>query len=576
MAIIGIDLGTTNSLAVAYIDDHYEMIPNCYGEYLTPSVISINEGEIMIGKSAKHRLVTHPEKTASLFKRDMGSAKSRKLNDKTYLPEQLSAFIVKQLIDDAKNYLQEEIEEIVISVPAYFNEYQRDATKRIGALLGVKVERLINEPSAAALACHQGNDEDESFVVFDFGGGTLDVSFVDCFDNVVSICAIAGNNQLGGSDFDRMIAKDFCASNLITFDTMSQMHQESLLLQCERAKIELQERQESVIDFHKDGKDYHYVLNSEHLKQISYNIFEKIKRVIAEAANNSGFEDNEVDKMVLVGGSCHMPIINNFLSELMNIPLCEIKDMDQIVAMGLGTYIGIKQRKKRVCELVLTDICPFSLGIDVYNEIDPKKPLYNIIIPRNSVLPTSKTVCYYTREKGQTFISLSIYQGEAMYVHDNLLLANHIIEVPKNLKDHETISVSFSYDINSLLYVEVVVLSTRKQYQFAIGEHTVSENQIKTIKNTSLKLHAEPIVCDIREHFERIIVESPIPKQEYIKKIYIQFETLLNEYDHNLRKKVQLINKMKEFMNEMEKENKTCDFFGGYDNDDDDSKGWIS
>ncbi|MEG0737231.1 MAG: Hsp70 family protein, partial [Longicatena sp.] len=179
MAIIGIDLGTTNSLAVAFQQDEVVMIPNVYGDYLTPSVVSVDDdGQIIVGKSAKQRLITHPEDTTYLFKRNMGTKEKVRLKNQEYLPEELSAFVVKQLISDAKTFLKEEVSEVVISVPAYFDNEQRSATKRVGDILGVKVERLINEPSAASIACHYGNKEDEAFVVFDFGGGTLDVSVV--------------------------------------------------------------------------------------------------------------------------------------------------------------------------------------------------------------------------------------------------------------------------------------------------------------------------------------------------------------------------------------------------------------
>ncbi|WP_337467443.1 Hsp70 family protein, partial [Holdemanella biformis] len=209
MTILGVDLGTTNSLAVVYKEGKPIRIPNAYGEFVTASAVSILDGKIVVGKLAKERLITHPECSASLFKRNMGSDVTYTFDKKEYDSATLSSFVVKQLIEDAQNYLHEEISEVVISVPAYFNARQRQDTKRIGELLGIKVERLINEPSAAAIACHM-DDEYETFVVFDFGGGTLDVSVVDCFENVISINAISGNNHLGGTDFDRAMAEYFC------------------------------------------------------------------------------------------------------------------------------------------------------------------------------------------------------------------------------------------------------------------------------------------------------------------------------------------------------------------------------
>lgn len=238
MTILGVDLGTTNSLAVVYKEGKPVLIPNAYGEYVTPSAVSILDGKIVVGKLAKERLITHPECSASLFKRNMGTDVTYALDKKEYDSATLSSFVVKQLIEDAQNYLHESIDEVVISVPAYFNARQRQDTKRIGELLGIKVERLINEPSAAAIACHM-DDEYETFVVFDFGGGTLDVSVVDCFENVISINAISGNNHLGGTDFDRAMTEYFCFKNGLNYNVLDSSFQQSILRACEQAKIKL-------------------------------------------------------------------------------------------------------------------------------------------------------------------------------------------------------------------------------------------------------------------------------------------------------------------------------------------------
>ena len=207
MSIIGIDLGTTNSLAAVYQNGASRLIPNAFGEYLTPSVVSLDEdGTVLVGKAAKERLITHPGRTAAAFKRAMGTAKTFSLGDKEFLPEELSALVLRRLKEDAEAFLGQPVEEAVVSVPAYFTDAQRAATKRAGKLAGLKVDRLINEPSAAALACYDPDQGDAAFLVYDFGGGTLDVSVVDCFENVVNILAVSGDNQLGGNDLDAAIA----------------------------------------------------------------------------------------------------------------------------------------------------------------------------------------------------------------------------------------------------------------------------------------------------------------------------------------------------------------------------------
>ncbi len=244
MAIIGIDLGTTNSLACTWQNGRCVIIPNRFGKELTPSAVSIDEdGTLYIGAIAKERLITHPDDSIALFKRTMGSNQIYTLQGKQYTSEELSSFVIRQLVDDAKAYLQEEIEEAIISVPAYFNDAQRSATKQAGALAGIKVERLINEPSAAALFARSNQDE-ECFLIFDFGGGTLDISIVECFEQIISILAVSGDNHLGGSDFDRAIADAFCEENDLFFEDLSPQEERMLLRQCEEMKITLSQKEE--------------------------------------------------------------------------------------------------------------------------------------------------------------------------------------------------------------------------------------------------------------------------------------------------------------------------------------------
>lgn len=569
MATIGIDLGTTNSLVVAYIQDEVKMIPNVYGEYLTPSVVNIEkEGSVVVGKVAKERLITHAQDTTSLFKRKMGTSHQVNLQGKNYLPEELSAFVVKQLVEDAEKFLGEAVEEIVISVPAYFNNAQRSATKRIGNILGIKIDRLVNEPSAASIACHYGNKQDESFIVFDFGGGTLDVSIVDCFDNVVSICAIAGNNQLGGSDFDKLIANDFCQQHELSFDALPQKQQESLLYHCEKAKINLQKQARSKIEMHFDDKFITYELSTERLRFLGSSIFEKMKSVIADAVNNSGFKKGEIDKIVMVGGSCHMPVVSSFLRNLMNIDVYENMDKDFMVAHGLGLYVGIKQRVLSVKSLVLTDICPFSLSISTHNELDIRRSFSDVIIPKNTVLPSSRKKNYQTINLGQSEVKLEVYQGEGIYASQNTLLTTHTIKVPKNKARHEHFDVTFTYDINSILYIEVNVITTNEKMVFTIDNQPVDTAMYDSIKRASLKLSLEPKLEFLDEQMKRLMEESDAYKQEWLKQTYIEFIHMMEEHKNNLRKRAIILSRMEEIIANIENEIENCDFFQDIDDED--------
>lgn len=254
MAIIGIDLGTTNSLAAVWRDGRSQLIPNAAGELLTPSVVSVDEdGGVLVGRAARDRLISHPERTAARFKRFMGSSKPYTLGSRTFTPEDLSSLVLRSLREDAESFLGEPVEEAVVSVPAYFAEAQRSATKRAAALAGLRVERLVNEPSAAALAGRIGQgEEDQVCLVFDLGGGTLDVSLVERFGSVVSVTAVSGDNRLGGTDFDLAVARGFCEDCGLEFDSLTPRQRELMIRQAETCKMALT-NQEMVVMSVDDG-----------------------------------------------------------------------------------------------------------------------------------------------------------------------------------------------------------------------------------------------------------------------------------------------------------------------------------
>ena len=572
MAVIGIDLGTTNSIAVVFRNGEVEMIPNSFGEYLTPSVVTIENNELIVGKIAKQKLVTNPENTTSLFKRDMGTNKTIKLGKNKYLPQELSALVLKQLVDDAEKYLNEKVEEVVISVPAYFNAKQRRATKLAGEIIGVKVDRLINEPSAAAIACHE--DEFETFVVFDFGGGTLDVSVVDCFENVVSICSIAGNNQLGGIDFDKAIAMHFCQQNKIDYNSLLRAEKESLFLAAERAKIALQDNEEVTMSLSIRGKLYSVKITNEILSLISKPILDEIREVIRRAVKDSGFVPSDIDRMIMVGGSSYMPIVRDYLEKLLKIPVESAEDIDYMVAMGLGKYLGIKQRCSEVKDLVVTDICPFSLSTPIVNESDSSKPLAKVIIPKNTVLPSSRTVTLQAYRRGQNNISISVYQGEEMYENDNILLGHTKVKIPRNYKENEQFNITYSYDINSMLYVEVEIISTGEKSVFIIGDDKKLEsikegNQLNAIKEISIKLNSNPEYEACIERARRIYKElSPELKrmlQERMESLEIMYKDCVN----NIQKKREIVEEMDRLLDAFDSisEFNESDIFSDFDID---------
>lgn len=556
MTVLGVDLGTTNSLAVVYKEGKPVLVPNAYGEYVTPSAISILDGKIVVGKLAKERLITHPECSASLFKRNMGTDVTYKLDKKEYDSATLSSFIVKQLIEDAQNYLHESIDEVVISVPAYFNARQRQDTKRIGELLGIKVERLINEPSAAAIACHM-DDEYETFVVFDFGGGTLDVSVVDCFENVISINAISGNNHLGGTDFDRAMAEYFCLKNGLDYNILDSSFQQSILRACEQAKIKLSTQNVVEVSLVHLNKNYNCVFDENVLFNITHSLLESCKNVIGKAVKDSGFSASELDSLILVGGSSKMPVLQHYLSDALNIPVLKEENMDSLVVLGLGKYIGIKQRDENIKDVVVTDICPFSLSTSTYNEQNPDLELSTVLIPKNSVLPTSKKMTLRTVHKGQTKVNISVFQGQAMYAKENLFLGQAFIHVPRNMHDYESFDLIYSYDINSMLYVEAVVHSTKEHYIFRVSKGDVLEKvdasvRLDSIKEVSLALYQNNEVDALLARIERIYREVDEETQDYLMKLHTEFTKDMESLINNIQKRKRLINQVSQILNQIE------------------------
>lgn len=556
MTILGVDLETTNSLAVVYKEGKPIRIPNAYGEYVTASAVSILDGKIVVGKLAKERLITHPECSASLFKRNMGSDVTYTLDKKEYDSATLSSFVVKQLIEDAQNYLHESIDEVVISVPAYFNARQRQDTKRIGELLGIKVERLINEPSAAAIACHM-DDEYETFVVFDFGGGTLDVSVVDCFENVISINAISGNNHLGGTDFDRAMAEYFCLKNGLDYNTLDSSFQQSILCACEKAKIKLSTQNVVEVSLVHLNKNYSCVFDENVLFNITHSLLESCKNVIGKAVKDSGFSASELDSLILVGGSSQMPVLQHYLSDALSIPVLKEEHMDSLVVLGLGKYIGIKQRDENIKDVVVTDICPFSLSTSTYNEQNPDLELSTVLIPKNSVLPTSKKMTLRTVHKGQTKVNISVFQGQAMYAKENLFLGQAFIHVPRNMHDYESFDLIYSYDINSMLYVESIVHSTKEHYIFRVSKGDVLEKvdasvRLDSIKEVSLGLYQNNEVDALLARIERIYQEVDEETQDYLMKLHTEFTKDMESLINNIQKRKRLINQVSRILDQIE------------------------
>ncbi|NLL07138.1 MAG: molecular chaperone HscC [Clostridiaceae bacterium] len=465
MPIVGIDLGTTNSLVSCFINDECVIIPNALQENLTPSVVSVLENdEILLGKAAKERLITHPQLTAAAFKRYMGTNKKYNLGKHTFTPTELSSFVLKSLKADAEAFLKTEITEAVISVPAYFNDQQRRATKQAGEMAGLKVERLINEPTAAAVAygLHE-NDEEKKFLVFDLGGGTFDVSVLDLFDDIMEVKAVAGNNFLGGEDFDQCLLDYFINHHKLRKEELDLKTLSALKKLSEESKIALSKVDKHDFSCTINGQNYSLLISNNELETILKDLLIKLKQPLQKAFRDSAIYTDDLDEIILVGGSTRMPIIRSFTAKYFGrLPLCSINP-DEVVAYGAGIYGAMKERNKCLKETVLTDVCPYTLGTEVaiyneYGEIEGGR--FHPIIERNTIVPCSKVERFYTLYDNQRAINIGVYQGESRMVENNVKLGELEVYVPPEPRGKSAIDVRYTYDINGILEVEVKSVAT--------------------------------------------------------------------------------------------------------------------
>lgn len=488
--ILGIDLGTTNSLGAVFRQGRVELIPNAFGEYLTPSVVGLDDqGELVVGKVAKERLITFPDKTVSQFKRFMGTKHELKLGDKSYKAEELSSFVIRKLVEDAEKHLDQKIDEIIVSVPAYFNDAQRYATKLAGQLAGVKIERIINEPSAAALARHHFAQMDQSYVVIDFGGGTLDISVVEAFDNVVEILAIAGDNRLGGEDFTQAIAEDFLSHFQYRSDRVDKQFLNKVLIEAERAKLALNAREETVMTVTVEEQELSYTLTYRHFFEICQSLLARVKHVLDRALFDAKYQQVSTESFILVGGTSQLRLVQDYIAYCIKQPLRAPENPDLIIAQGCGMVAGIKSRSEEVRDVLLSDICPFTLGMEVVGDE------YSPIIERNTPLPASKVNRYSAVNLGQEYIKINVYQGEQMTASKNYKLGSFDVPIPINHEFHEAVDVRFTYDLNSILDIDVTVVSTQEVFSHTILQESVhlTEEEIaaKREQLKDLKINAQ-------------------------------------------------------------------------------------
>ncbi len=478
--IIGIDLGTTNSCVAVMEGGKPTVIANAEGARTTPSVVAFTKtGERLVGEPAKRQAVTNAEKTIASIKRDMGTDNGRSIDGKKYSPQQISAMILQKLKADAESYLGEKVSEAVITVPAYFNDAQRQATKDAGKIAGLDVKRIINEPTAAALSYGLEHMEEESHVlVYDLGGGTFDVTLLEMFDGVLEVKASNGDNQLGGKDFDEKLMQWLN-------ERFKKKHGVDLM-QDRYAAVKLKEEAERCKKLLSTQETCHILvpviaekggrplaldeeITAEQFEEIVRELLERTHRPIDVVLADSDILPEEIDSVILVGGSTRMPVVVKDIQAYLHIVPVRAVNPDYAVAEGAAIQAGMIQGSIRPEDgIVMTDVNPYTLGIRAMDDMTDDR--MSVVIPRNVTIPVTRSQIYSTSWSGQTDAHIEVYQGESGLASSNHFLGDFVVSgIPAARAGSEKIGVQFSYNMNGMLDVKASILSTGKEASIEIN-----------------------------------------------------------------------------------------------------------
>ena len=475
--IIGIDLGTTNSLASVWRNGTVELIPNALGCMLTPSAVSIGkDGATLVGQAARDRLSTQPERSAASFKRAMGTDQLFELAGRPYRAEELSALVLRSLTTDVERMIGSPVEEAVITVPAYFSNAQRKATEAAGKLAGLNVRRLLNEPTAAAMAygLHHGGAE-ERILVLDLGGGTFDVSILEVFEGVMEVRATAGDNRLGGDDFTYVLMQGFmqAVGEAAALPKLRDDHEAlgSLRRSAELAKRALTAGHEHRMTLvHKD-RELAWEITRADYETLAQPLLSRLRTPIERAVRDARLSPAQIDHLVLAGGATRMPMVRRMAALLFDrLPVATV-DPDEVVARGAAVQAGLVAQDAALADRVMTDVAPFTLGVAAAQGRDGRvllDGLYSPLIERNTVIPASRSKSFSTLVDYQSKLHLKVYQGEGRLVKDNIRLGELDVPIPRDKAGKQSVDVRFTYDTSGLLEVEATVASTGLMRQLVI------------------------------------------------------------------------------------------------------------
>lgn len=454
--LLGIDLGTTNSLIAVWREGRAELIPNALGDVLTPSAVSLDEdGSILVGAAARARLTTHPLRSVAAFKRFMGSDKRFTLGDRQFTPEELSALVLGSLKADAEAHLGVPVSTAVISVPAYFSDEQRKRTVFAAELAGLRVERLINEPTAAAMAYGLHEQQFERTLIFDLGGGTFDVTVLEYALPLIEVHASTGDNFLGGEDFTEALLKACLSDWGLSRGELDGQALASLEDALEQLKRRLAEGPQTL-----EWNGRQWQLDDARAQQIWAPLLARLRQPIEQALRDARLNPRDLDSLVLVGGATRMSVVQQLVATLFGRLPYRHLDPDTIVALGAAAQAACKARDRAIEEIILTDVCPYTLGI-ASRRSDEQPGAFSPIIERNTVIPASRVQRYYTTHAQQEYIRIEVYQGERPWVRDNIFVDAFEVKLTQT-GQVQALDVRFSYDINGLLEVDVTLESGQR------------------------------------------------------------------------------------------------------------------
>ena len=490
--IIGIDLGTTNSCVAVMEGGKPVVITNAEGMRTTPSVVAFTKtGERVVGEPAKRQAVTNADKTISSIKREMGTDYKVTIDDKKYSPQEISAMILQKLKSDAENYLGEKVTEAVITVPAYFNDAQRQATKDAGKIAGLDVKRIINEPTAAVLSYGLDNENEQRIMVYDLGGGTFDVSIIEIGDGVIEVLSTAGDNRLGGDDFDNVITQymldDFKAKEGVDLST-DKMAMQRFKEAAEKAKKELSSSTTTNINLPfitataEGPKHFEMNLTRAKFNELTAHLVERTATPVSKALNDAGLNASELSKVLLVGGSTRIPAVQDKVKQLTGKEPFKGINPDECVAIGASIQGGKLAGDAGAGDILLLDVTPLSLSIETMGGVATK------LIERNTTIPTKKSQIFSTAEDNQTAVDIHVVQGERQFARDNKTLGQFRLDgIPPARRGVPQIEVTFDIDANGIVNVSAKDLGTGKEQHITItaGSNMSDEDIDKAVKEAA-------------------------------------------------------------------------------------------